>query len=182
MTMFYGSIRLGTLPGYGIGLMLMLLLSVIESNSQVPPQEVAPPPLKTISKQESERLSGTRDVKKRTQTALTMMSDRLKNAESLLKEDRHDEVFKELGAFHGLMDNTLEFLDRSDRDSNKVLNNFKRFEIGLRQFRPRLELIRREIPLNYEPYVRNLIGYLRDTRAKAVEPMFGDTVAPRTKP
>mgnify|MGYP007106197188 CR=1 FL=1 len=110
------------------------------------------------------------------------MSARLKNAEGFVGKDQHDEVYRELGAFHGLMDNTLEFLDGSDRDSNKVLNNYKRFEMGLRQFRPRLELIRREIPLNYEPYVRNLIGYLRDTRAKAVEPMFGDTVAPRTKP
>lgn len=160
----------------------MMFLSTFELRSQVPPQEVAPPPLKTISKEETDRLASIRDVKRRTQTALNMMSARLKNAEGFVGKDQHDEVYRELGAFHGLMDNTLEFLDGSDRDSNKVLNNYKRFEMGLRQFRPRLELIRREIPLNYEPYVRNLIGYLRDTRAKAVEPMFGDTVAPRTKP
>ncbi|MEK7855704.1 MAG: hypothetical protein AAB288_06415, partial [Acidobacteriota bacterium] len=63
----------------------------------------------------------------------------------------------------------------------KVLNNFKRLEIGLRQFRPRLELIRRGIPSEYEPYLRSLIQYVRDARAKAVEPLFGDSVVPRVR-
>jgi hypothetical protein len=54
--------------------------------------------------------------------------------------------------------------------------------MGLRQFRPRLELIRRDIPVKYEAYVRNLIIYLREARAKAVEPFFSDTIVPRNKP
>ncbi len=165
-----------------IGLITLFLISADESRAQVPPAEAAPPPLKFVSKEESERLASIKDVKKRTQTALTFMSLRLKNAEDLVRQDRLDDMYKELGSFHGLMDNTLDFLDSSDRDSNKVLNNYKRFEIGLRKFRPRLELVRREIPLRYEPYVRNLIGYLRDARAKAVEPLFGDIVVPANRP
>lgn len=147
-----------------------------------PNPDVAPPPLKVVSKNELTQLEGQKDVKKRTQTALELMSARLKQAETLIAQEQLDQMYKELGGFHGLMDNTLSFLNSSDRDSGKVLNNFKRFEIGLRQFRPRLELIRRDIPSNYEPYVRNLIQYLRDARAKAVEPLFGDSVVPRTKP
>jgi len=144
--------------------------------------EVAPPPMRIISKEESAQLEAVKDVKRRTKLALELMDLRLRRAEMLHSQEQYSEVFKELGGFHGLMDNTLAFLDRGDENSRKILNNYKRFEIGLRELRPRLELIRREVPSNYEFYVRNLIIYLRDARSKAVEPLFGDTVIPRTKP
>ena len=51
-------------------------------------------------------------------------------------------------------------------------------EIGLREFPPRLEAIRRDLPLEYEDYVRRLIRYLRQARTIATEPLFGDTVLP----
>jgi hypothetical protein len=91
-------------------------------------------------------------------------------------------MFVELGGFHGLMDNMLAFLSNSDRDSNKVLNNFKRFEIGLRGFRTRLEMIRHELPIRYDQYVRNLVRNIRAARARAIEPLFDDTVLPDKKP
>ncbi|MCC6329570.1 MAG: hypothetical protein IT174_13730 [Acidobacteria bacterium] len=144
--------------------------------------DVAPPPLKFMSKDEQARLGAETSVKKHTKLALELMSERLKQAEALMAKGDLDEMYKQLGGFQGLMDDTLEFLDKSDQDVGKVLNNYKRFEIGLREFRPRLELIRREIPARYEPYVRNLIGYLRAARRKAIEPLFSDTVVPRTKP
>jgi hypothetical protein len=144
--------------------------------------DLAPPPLRTLSKIERSRLDAVADVKKRTQLALELMSVRLTQAEAAHSEERLDAMFEELGGFHGLMDNTLAFLDKSDQDRNRVLNNYKRFEIGIRQFRPRLELIRRDLPRRYETYVKNLIVYLRDARAKAVEPLFSNTVIPNTKP
>jgi hypothetical protein len=143
--------------------------------------DIAPPPLKFMSKDEQTRLEAETSVKDRTSLALELMSARLKQAEALQAQDQLDEMYKQLGGFQGLMDNTLEFLDKSNPDNKKVLNNYKRFEIGLRQFRPRLELIRRDIPIRYEYYVRNLIIYLRDARAKAIEPLFSDTVVPRVK-
>ena len=142
----------------------------------------APPPLKFVTKADLAKLEAITDAKKRTQTALDLMSERLKMAETLGAQDQLNEMYKELGGFHGIMDNTLAFLDNSDQNRGKVLNNYKRFEIGLRQFRPRLELIRRDIPVKYEAYVRNLIIYLREARAKAVEPMFSDSIIPRNKP
>ena len=60
----------------------------------------------------------------------------------------------------------------------KVLNNFKRIELSLRKYINRLELIRRDLPLEYEPYVRRLTKYVREARTKAVEPLFGETVLP----
>ena len=161
---------------------LLIWVYSLNAGAQVDPREIAPPPLKVVSKDELATLDAVRDVKKRTQTALDLMTLRLKSAETLIENDQLDEMYKQLGSFHGLMDNTLAFLDKSSGSGGKVLNNYKRFEMGLRQFRPRLELIRRSIPVMYEPYVRNLITYLREARAKAVEPLFSDTVVPKNKP
>ena len=144
--------------------------------------DVAPPPLKFVSKEELVQLDAVKDVKKRTKLALELMDGRLRQAETEHTQEKYDDMFKQLGGFHGLMDNTLAFLDSSDKDSGKVLNNYKRFEIGLREFRPRLETVRRDLPLRYEFYVRNLIRYLREARAKAVEPLFGNSVVPKPKP
>ena len=145
-------------------------------------QDIAPPPLRTVSKDERSQLEPLTDVKKRTKLALELMAVHLKQAETLHSQEQFDEMFKQLGGFHGLMDNTLAFLDGSDKNNGKVLNNYKRFEIGIREYRPRLELIRRDLPQRYEFYVRNLIKYLRDARARAVEPLFSDTVIPTKKP
>lgn len=144
--------------------------------------EIAPPPLRLISQVEKDRLSAENDPKRRTKLGLELMDARLKQAEAFDVNEEHDQMFVQLGAFHGLMDNMLDFLNKSDKDSGKVLNNFKRFEIGLRGFTPRLELIRRDLPGKYEQYVRILIRNLRNTRAKAIEPLFDDTIVPSKKP
>jgi len=143
--------------------------------------DVAPPPLKVLNQSEKSRLAGEPEVKRRTKLGLELMEVRLKQAETFHAAENFDQMFVELGGFHGLMDNMLEFLDKSDRDSRKVIYNFKRFEIGLRTFTPRLELMRRALPIRYERYVRNLIKNLRNARAKAIEPLFDDTVVPGSK-
>jgi hypothetical protein len=162
--------------------LLSLQLGSIAAYGQSDDQDIAPPPLKFVSKEDLTQLNAMPDVKKRTKLAIELMTGSLKQAETLHAGEQYDDMFKQLGRFHGLMDNTLAFLDDSEKDRGKVLNNYKRFEIGLREYRPRLELIRRDLPLRYELYVRNLIIYLRDARTKAVEPMFSDTVLPRSKP
>lgn len=144
------------------------------------PEDAAPPPLKFISKEEVRLLDGERDVKKRTRLALQLMETRLKSAEAVAEREQFDEMFDELGVFHGLMDNTLDFLSGSGKASKKlsgkVLNNFKRFEIGLRGFTPRLELLRRNVPSTHEFYVRSLLKQLREARTRATEPLYGDSV------
>ena len=138
--------------------------------------ETAPPPLRKLSEQERKSLSAEVDVKKRTKLALALMSARLAQAEQFSGRTQYAELYAELGAFHGLMDDTLRFLEKSDTDDDKILNNFKRLEIGLRSFSPRLEVIRRDLPLRYEYYVRVLLQYLREARTRAVEPLFDDAV------
>ena len=82
----------------------------------------------------------------------------------------------------GLVGEFLDLEDGSDKDSGKVLNNFKRLEIGLRGFMPRLQMIHHDVPMRYEHYVRNLMKSLRTARARAIEPLFDETVLPDGKP
>lgn len=145
------------------------------STASAQPESVPPPP-KSITKQSKERLDLVTDEKSRTVLALELMELHLKNSEKLLETQDYSNLYLELGSFHFLMDNTLDFLLRRNTGSSKSRNNLKRYEIGLRGFTPRLELIRRELPPRYEPYVFNLGKSLRETRTKAIEPQFSDTV------
>ncbi len=138
----------------------------------------APPPLKIISKQEKSLLDVETNVSDRTKLSLVLMENRLKKAEDFYTRESYVEMSDELGGFSALMDNTLNFLKKNDNGGGKILNNFKRLEINLRRFAPRLELIRRELPMRFESYVRNLIKSVRQARAKAVEPLFDDSVVP----
>ena len=106
------------------------------------------------------------------------MDVRLTRAEEFNAKGDFTRMYNELGGFHALMDDTLEFLYGSSKNRDSVLNNFKRFELGLRKFGPRIGVMRREIPIEYDPYLKSLVRYLRDARSKAVEPLFADTVVP----
>lgn len=169
-------------PASGVFLFCLLAVLSAPGLSQEATAGDAPPPAKVISKQEKAQLDAQTDVKKRTKLALDLMNARMTTAEQLHEKEDLDAMFIELGAFHALVDSTLDFLNKSDKDSGRVLNNFKRFEIGLRAFAPRLEIIRRDLPLKYEFYVRSLAKYLRNARARAVEPLFTDSVMPNKKP
>ena len=163
-------------------LVLLLGISIVAFGQPPTDDDLAPPPLKLLSQDERSRLVAETEVKRRTKLALELMEARLKQAERLHTSENYDEMFVQLGAFHGLMDNMLDFLNKSDKDSGKVLNNFKRFEIGLRGFTPRLQMIHQDVPTRYEQYVRNLLKNLRMARARAIEPLFDDTVVPDKKP
>ena len=162
--------------------LLSFCLCLSAASAQDPDiREIAPPPLKLLSKEERVQLDSQSDVKKRTKLALELMEVRVRKSEELHKREEFGEMFKELGGFHAIMDNTLDFLNKGGGSTTKVLDNFKRLELGLRAFMPRLELIRRDLPLKYEFYLRNLVKYLRDARTKAVEPFFSDTVVPNKR-
>ncbi len=140
--------------------------------------EIAPPPLKILSKVEKKQLEDVTDLKKRTILALQLMEAKLKKVEELDDQNEFARMYEELGGFHALMDYTLDFLYRNNTGKGKNLSNFKRYEMGLRAFPPRIEVIRRELPVKYESYLRELLKYIRETRSKAVEPFFGTTVVP----
>lgn len=152
------------------------------ASAQDDPPDTAPPPIKIVSKEERDRLDTKSDIKDRTKLAIEMMNARVANAEKLAGMRNFEGMYVELGYFHGLMDDTLEFLNKRDNGSGKVLDNFKRLEIALRALAPKIETMRRELPLKYDPYVRRLMGYLRQARAKATDSQFGDSVLTVKKP
>jgi hypothetical protein len=156
------ALALAALPGIAAG--------------QTDPDESAPPPVRAISRDEGIRLNRENDVKARTLVALDLMNARVTAAEKAAGLEDFEKMYTELGGFLGILDNTIDFLLRSDSNNDKVLSNFKRFEIGLRGYVPKIELIRRELPLRYEPFVKSTIKYIRDARSRALEPLFGDTV------
>lgn len=161
-----------------VGLFLLItvncsLLTVFAQDDGI---NAAPPPLKFVSKAERRQLEAETDITKRTKLALALMDARLKAAENFFSREQYREMFDELGSFEALVDKTLEFLNRSDNGRGKTLNNFKRLDLSLRTFSPRIEIIRRDVPAEYEFYVRSLSRSVREARAKAVEPFFGDTV------
>ena len=150
-------------------------VNVLAQEEEIP-ANLAPPPVKVISKEELSALGGLNDVKDRTKLAIDLMEARLKKAETLNTSESYTDCLNELGSFNALMNDTLKFLNRNDDGRGKVLTTFKKFELALRTFMPRIELIRRELPDDFEFHVRSLLRTVRDTRAKAVEPFFSTTV------
>lgn len=142
------------------------------------PPDLVPPPLNILSKGEKEQLETETDIKKRTRLAIELMEARLVKAAEYSSKNQYHESLEELGGFQAILRNAFNFLKRNDDGRRKVLNNYKRFEINLRQFIPRLEIIRREMPARYGYHVRTLMKYVREARADAVEPMFGNSILP----
>lgn len=138
----------------------------------------SPPPLKVISADDRKLLDAEKDVKNRTKLALELMELRLAKASAKSAAEDFAGSSAELGGFHALMDDTLAFLDRASNGRKEILNNFKRLEIGLRRMAPQLEILRREAPADRERYIYSLAKNLREARAKAIEPLFSDSVLP----
>lgn len=155
-------------------LLLTFTFSLFTSISAQP--ESAPPPLIMISKGELSQLDAERDEKDRTKLILNLMNSRVVAAERSNGAKDFTGVFRELGVFHALIDNSLDYLARRDIGKNRTLDNFKRVEIGLRGFASRIETIRREIPLEYDDYLRTLLKHIREARTRASEPLFSNSV------
>lgn len=155
---------------------LFALCVVILSVDAAAQDDSAPPPSRTVSREERNRLYQPSDVKTHTKLALEMMSNRLVAAERFSSQSEFDLAYRELGGFEGLLNDTLEYLIRTSDESGRSMDNFKRFELNIRTFSPRIEAIRRDLPSRYDDYVRSLLKCVRDARARAVEPLFGDTV------
>lgn len=157
------------------------LLLTVSAQADEPPKDAAPPPMKSIPKDERKSIEAEKDIKKRTKLSLDLLETHLSKAEQLTDQSEFQNALAELGNFHAILENILDYLNRRDDHSDKVDNNFKRLEIGLRKTIPRLEIVRRGMPFNYGYYVQQIQKSVRDARSKALDPLFGDSVI-RQKP
>ena len=151
------------------------LLSPVSAQDDDDP---APPPLKLMTKEERIKLDGAPDLKERTKMVVELMRSNLDAAEKFNKANDFDGIFREFGHFRALLDYAMAYLQKQDLHENRSLDNYKRLELSLRAAMPRIETIRRELPLRYEEYVREFLNYVREARAKTLDPMFSDTVLP----
>lgn len=142
-----------------------------------PDKEFAPPPVKIITKEERKLLDSEPSTKKRTQLSIELMESKIAGSEKATGAKDHTQALNQLGSFEAVMDNTLTYLLKNNA-GDKTDRNLKSFEIYLRKQIPRLETLRREMPYRYGYYVEKLMKTVRATRAKAIEPLFDDTVVP----
>ncbi len=141
------------------------------------PDDLVPPPLNIVSKEEREKLDGEQKMKSRTKLAIELMEARILKSEELLKENNYQESLDQIGVFQGILIDTMKFLKFNENDKG-VYKNYKRLEMNLRDFMPRLELIRREMPYRYGYHLKTMLKFVRDARTKALNPLFDDTVIP----
>ncbi|MEZ5345278.1 MAG: hypothetical protein R2681_06965 [Pyrinomonadaceae bacterium] len=152
-------------------------LSVSAQQDEPLPDGIVPPPLSVLTKEEKTSLDEETKLTDRTKLALDLMDEHVIKSEEYTKNGEYQEALDHLGSFHAVMLNNLRYLTRYE--SNKgAIKSFKRFEMTLRKFLPRLELIRRKIPFKYGYHVVKLMKNVRSARSEAIEPLFGDTVVP----
>ena len=157
---------------FGIAFVLLFSFAAFAQE----PGDIAPPPIKMLSKSEKADLSAKSDPKQRTALALELMNKRLSSAEKFRTDENYSLMYAELGGFNALMDDTISFLLKANSREGKQLNSLKKLEIGLRSFTTRLEIVRRDLPSNFDPYLKALIKNIDDAREKAMAPFFSDTV------
>lgn len=141
--------------------------------------EEIPPPLISLSKTEAEQLQAETDFKKRTQLCLALADARLQRAENLTNDADFHNALTEIGAYQAIIANGIKFL-QSAGENKKMRDNIRRLEMSLRSHVPRIEFIRRSTPSEYAVHIKGVLNFARDTRSRALEAFFDDTVIAET--
>ncbi len=136
----------------------------------------APPPMKFVSHDEREQLSGVQDIKARTHLSLELAATRLRHAEELTTRRQFNAAAGELGTYEGLIEDALNFLGQQGKSGNKIRDLYRRLELTLRAHAPRLEAIRRETPAEYAVHVKAIAEFARNARTEALNSFYGETV------
>jgi len=166
-------------------LAFVLLPSVQAQESQ--PQEpqaqpqptplTAPPPFKMIVKEERAALDAiARDAQKRLKLTIEFADGHLSRAEQHTSRENYEAASTEVGMYHALVENALNFLDTFKRDSNKTRDLYKRLELALRADGPRLTAMRRTTPLEFAVWIKQVEDFAREGRTEALNSFYGHTV------
>lgn len=140
------------------------------------PNETAPPPVFTMSGVEKTQLNGETDLKRRTQLCLTLADARLRSAEAATEREEYQAALTELGSYQAIIDNHIKFLESGNFSEGKLRDNFRRMDITLRSYTPRIEMIRRTTPFEFAVHLKNILNFTRDARARALDSFFDDSI------
>ena len=136
----------------------------------------APPPFKTITKEERAQIEQTNDSGKRLKLTIELARVHLTNAEQHTEREAYEAASSEVGMYHALIENMLQFLSTFKRDSNKTRDLYKRLELALRSDGPRLTAMRRITPLEFAVWIKKVEDFARDGRTEALNSFYGHTV------
>jgi hypothetical protein len=136
------------------------------------------PPMKFVSRGERTTLSATHDAKARMKATIELAEARLVRAEQLTAEQNYNAASAELGAYQGLIEDALDYMDDITKNDNKLRDTYKRLELALRAHCMRLEAIRRVTPSEYAVHIKAICECARNARSEALNSFYGDTVVP----
>lgn len=162
----------------GLSLLLCVFITTARAqNAQPSPTPLtAPPPIRVITKEERSQIDQSDDAKQRVRTTIQLAGARLTRAEQHTAQGNYPEASTEVGSYHALMEDALEFLTTMKRDSNKTRDLYKRLEIALRSDGPRLTTMRRTTPLEYAVWIKKVEEFAREGRTEALNSFYGHTV------
>jgi hypothetical protein len=151
-----------------------------EPQTQPQPQPTpltAPPPFKMIVKEERAAIEQyTKDPQKRLKTTIEFADEHLLRAEQHTARENYEAASTEVGMYHALIENALQFLSTFKRDSNKTRDLYKRLELALRSDGPRLTAMRRTTPLEFAVWIKQVEDFARNGRTEALNSFYGHTV------
>lgn len=163
-------------------LALISVLCPLAQSAQEPrPQEqVAPPPLKIVTRAERHQLDAAKDEKNRIKLTIELAEAHLANAEHKTAEQQYDAAAAEAGMYWALIEDAFSFMKTIDRENNKKRDLYKRLELSLRAHGPRLSAIRRGTPAEYAIWIKEIEDLARNGRTEALNSFYGHTVLRET--
>ena len=156
-------------------LVFMCAQAVLCQDPQIS-QMTAPPPIRTIPKQERSQIEQAGDNKQRLRVNIELASSHLNNAEKQTSQQNYEAASAEIGIYHALIEHALTTLASLKRDSNKTRDLYKRLELALRSDGPRLTAMRRTTPLEFAIRIKEVEDFAREGRTEALNSFYGHTV------
>jgi len=138
--------------------------------------QTAPPPLKTISRQERSQLNESKDAKARVKETLELALVHLAETEALTSQHDYPAAAAGAGRYWALVEDLFAFLKTMKGDSDKTRDLYKRVELALRAQGPRLSAIRRGTPAEYSVWIKEIEDFARNGRTEALNSFYGHTV------
>jgi hypothetical protein len=149
---------------------------VAHAQDRTPQHDIAPPPLRVVSRAERAQINEARDPKARIKLTIELAEVHLLNSETETTKQDYDKAAAAAGRYWGLMDDAFVFLKTMKADTNKTRDLYKRVELSLRAHGPRLTAIRRATPVEYALWIKEFEELARKGRTEALNSFYGHTV------
>jgi hypothetical protein len=167
-------------------LVLMLVISAFATaaigQEPRPHQDIAPPPLRIISREERALINAEKDQKDRLKLTIELANVHLTTVEAETTKQDYDKAAAAAGRYWALIEDAFAFLKTLKTDSNKTRDLYKRIELTLRAHGPRLATIRRSTPLEYSVWIKEIEELARSGRTEALNSFYGHTVVHDRQP